>query len=111
MRGEGEEEKRREGVCFLVFGYAFVGGVGLGSNESMQNIQRSCPLCFLHSAGWTSVAVQGGGVAVDPASSVWTNSVGSHTCVVFVSLSDSITMQTISVYFEKYNLDKNVFNF
>ena len=54
------------GFWFLVFGFAFVGGVGLGSNESMQNIQRSCPLCFLHSAGWTSVAVQGGGVAVDP---------------------------------------------
>ena len=79
MRVKREKERGRRGRrgCFLCFGISFsfsffvgVGGVGLGSNESMQNIQRRCPFAFLHSAGWTSVAVQGGGVAVDP----------PHTC-------------------------------
>lgn len=72
-REKGEGEERRVLFVFWYFFFPFfvgVGGVGIGSNESMQNIQRRCPFAFLHSAGWTSVAVQGGGVAVDP----------PHTC-------------------------------
>lgn len=75
-KGESEErkrkgEERKERVLFVFWYFFFpffvgVGGVGIGSNESMQNIQRRCSLCFLHSAGWASFAVQGVGVAVDP---------------------------------------------
>jgi len=84
-------------VCFLVFGFAFGGGVGLGSNESMQNIHRSCPLCFLHSAGWTSVVVQGGGGAVDPPQAC--QPIRSVLTRVFASLSNSITIHSYMFIF------------